>query len=110
MIRCHCEIPLADAIDRLRLSRVAARPVVPTGLAPQLRGRYRYSYNTTDRGFPQPSPTTSILEAGLKQLVDLPPAESHVYFAVTRDAPPTVPVGVAKARQEEGYHVIRGTW
>ena len=38
------------------------------------------------------------------------PATGRCYFAVTDQAPATVPVGVTTARQVAGFHLIRGQW
>ena len=87
----------------------AVRPVLPEGFAAPRVRRFYFSYSG-DESFPPPNQYTSLLEWNLRELQNVSPPAGRVYFAITERAPATVPVGVKGARQEAGFHVIKGNW
>jgi hypothetical protein len=97
------------AAGRLRLRTASERPALPKNFAvPRSRGRNWG--NTRDRSFPPPNLGTSLLERNLGEVFGAPPPTGRVYYAITEQAPTTVPLGVKEARQEVGFHMIKGEW
>lgn len=86
----------------------------PLGFSAPLAQRYYYGNyygNSIDESMSRPDASASLMEAHLSAAIGTKlPATGRCYFAVTDQAPATVPVGVAAARQVAGFHLIRGQW
>lgn len=53
---------------------------------------------------------TSILENSIDELQLREIPDGYVFYAVTVSSPEFVPLGVDKSNEEDGFHVIKGTW
>jgi hypothetical protein len=103
------KIDSEQAKEHLLMRRAATQPGIPTGFEIP-RERRRFFRNSIDDSFDSPDANTSLLERRFSRLwsFHLPPG--RVYYAITDQAPATVPLGVRRARQEISLHVIQGTW
>jgi hypothetical protein len=91
---------------------------VPPDLDPDEIGRaFWFSRNrvfywsNVDNGLEDPAFRTSILESQLRLIESGDPAklEPGTYWAVAENSP-CVPLGYARARQQDSWHLIRGRW
>ncbi len=70
-----------------------------------------YARGNSDGSLPEPSPSTSLLEQNLRSVFKAKghPLAPGEFVAVLKNSPHT-PQGVDGARQEMGFHVIKGSW
>ena len=102
------ELPFEDVKDRMQKVLFMHQPKIPKGFVePRVR---RYYGGNMDSGFPKPTSASSVLERNIAQLRLLPRSNGRVYFAITEEAPETVPLGVAGAVQQAGLNVTKGYW
>jgi hypothetical protein len=110
-------ISIEDARKRLLDLFTEHQATMPTGFNPQgsngWQGR-RYYGETLDHQFSLPNASTSLLERGLVDIInDVDPGKVPMgrhFIAIALEAPDFVPLGVQRARQMAGFHVIRGHW
>ena len=102
------ELPFEDVKDRMQKVLFMHQPKIPKGFVePRVR---RFYGGNMDSGFPKPTSASSVLERHISQLRLLPRSNGRVYFAITEEAPETVPLGVAGAVQQAGLNVTKGYW
>lgn len=96
----------------------AERPEFPIGFDPnQVENASAifgdsYSYwQEIDRGLPEPTTATSILERGLRNIgnLKLDDMRPRSYIAVVRQAP-NVSLGIESVSEEASFHVVTGNW
>lgn len=109
-------VDAATATEELRRLNNASRPAFPEGYDANYYGnafgfRNQSYYYGSDGDLSAPDFDTSILERGLNAVFragaeNLP---SQSYVAVARRGVET-PLGYARAVEQDGFHVVRGTW
>jgi len=96
----------------------AERPEFPIGFDPNqvenasaiFGDSYAY-WQEIDRGLPEPTTATSILERGLRNIgnLKLDDMRPRSYIAVVRQAP-NVSLGIESVSEEASSHVVTGNW
>jgi hypothetical protein len=100
-----------DAQERYTQLLRDHRPATPVGFtAPSDRGSYRYYYNNVDASLAAPDFQSSLMEDAIGAPLTTKGAVGRVYYAVTEQTPPSVPMGVRNCREVSGFHVIHGSW
>ncbi|MCB9873943.1 MAG: hypothetical protein H6821_07155 [Planctomycetaceae bacterium] len=94
------------------------RPQYPIGFDPNqvenasaiFGDSYAY-WQQIDRGLPEPTTATSVLERGLRDIgnIKLNEMKSRSYVAIVRNAP-NVSLGVDSVDEEASFHVVTGSW
>lgn len=88
-----------------------SRLTTPEGFNFTKRRNYRYYYgNAIDPGESSPLTNTALLEQQIGALRFSRPPKQNVFFAFSRNRPPTVPQAIRSADEEASFHVIKGTW
>ncbi|MEX0818295.1 MAG: hypothetical protein WD070_01845 [Pirellulaceae bacterium] len=116
-------LPL-DAIDEKDFPKrwnklfAAQRPQFPIGFDPNqvenasaIFGNSNRWWQQVDRGLPEPTTATSILERGLRTIgnLKLDAMQPRSYIAIVRQAP-NVSLGIESVAEEASFHVVSGTW
>ena len=96
----------------------AQRPQFPIGFDPNqvenasaIFGNSYAWWQQVDRGLPEPTTATSVLERGLRNIgnVKLDEMRPRSYIALVRQAP-NVSLGIESVAEEASFHVVTGNW
>jgi hypothetical protein len=112
-------LPAGQEVRLLALTLEAAREItsrvlnqnkleIPKGVDFGQR-RLRY-WNAMDSEERPVSAGTSILENAIDELRLRELPDEYVYYAVTSSCPDFVPHGAKLSAEEDGFHVLKGTW
>ncbi len=94
------------------------RPQYPIGFDPNqvenaaaIFGNDYAWWQRVDRGLPEPSTQTSILERGVRAIgqLELKDMKPRSYIAIVATAP-NVSLGIDGVKEEASFHIVRGSW